>query len=296
MKFPPPLIVTAILLTGILSRAQALESASVERPGVKPVRLLTDRSAIVPGGTFTIALELEPLPEHHTYWKGPGIVGVATRIDWTLPDGFSAGEILWPPPRIVLMAGIEANGYRGRTLLLTDITAPDSIGTKEVTIAARCSWMACAVSCNPGNADLSLTIPVAKKGSNPPRDEDLAKEFETVRTTIPKTAPAEWRFLPRLASPEKIELDIGIPGLTEAVARSLHFFCHDMQVDSDHSQTVEVLDAASGSYRLILSRPEFAPRNPKSLSGVLRVQPGWPGLESEYIEIAADWPDGTFSP
>ncbi len=290
------MIVPTIVLLGMFSRAQGLESAPVERPGVKPLRLLTDRSAIVPGETFTVALELEPLPEHHTYWKGPGIVGVATRIDWTMPAGFTAGPILWPPPQIVLMAGIRANGYRGPTLLLTEITAPKMISERTVTLKARASWMACAVSCNPGNADLELSIPVAEPGSMPAIDEERERQFREVRENMPKPAPAGWIFQPRLVTRERIELDLIIPGLTAPVAQSLHFFCHDMQVDSDEDQKVEVIDAAAGFYRLLLSRPDFAPRNPATLSGVLRVEPSWPGLESQHIEIAAVWPGGTFNP
>jgi DsbC/DsbD-like thiol-disulfide interchange protein len=295
MKHPTPLILAALML-GTPPGVRALESAAVELPGIRSVRLVTDHLAIAPGERFTVALDLDPLPEHHTYWKGPGIVGVATRVDWTLPTGFEAGEMLWPVPQVVLMAGIEANGYRGRRLLLTEITAPSVIERGEVTLRARCSWMSCSVSCNPGNADLSLTIPVAADGSRPAVDPEIAKRFDAVRLTLPAAAPDSWTFHPRLPAPDRIELDLKIPGLSPPVAQSLHFFCHDMQVDSDETQQVEVIDAAAGSYRLVLARPDFAPRNPPTLSGVLRVQPGWPGLESEHIEIAPAWPEGTFTP
>lgn len=290
------LLLVALALPWLpLPRLEALESEAVERPGVKSVRLLTDISAIVPGEPFTVALRLEPMPDHHTYWRGPGIVGVATRIDWTLPEGFRAGEILWPPPQSVRMAGILANGYKTPTLLLVEITPPEHSTADRVTLSARCSWMACAVSCNPGTADLQLELPVARPGETPPRDAALSAAFASAREQAPKPAPAAWTFQPRLPAADRIQIDLVVPGLSPDAAESLHFFCDDMQIDSDESQRIEIVDAAAGAVRISLYRPEFAPKSPDRLSGVIRCPGGWPGLEAEFVEFSAPWPEGTFS-
>ncbi len=287
------LLLAGPILAGIVEVA-ALESAPVERPGIRSVRLVTDVSAIVPGEPITVALRLVPQPGHHTYWRGPGIVGVATRLDWTLPEGFSAGEILWPPPSQVLMAGIVAQGYKHEVLLLVEIATPAEIDAPEVVLAARASWMACAVSCNPGIADLSLNLPVARPGARPHRDEVVTEAFAKAREALPKQAPAGWSFRPRLAAPDRIEVDLAIPGFDPAAAPSIRFYCDDMQVDSDEDQRVVVKDAGSGALRLILARPEFAPKRPASLSGVISCPAGWPGIGSSYVEFHAPWPEGTF--
>ena len=44
----------------------------------------------------------------HTYWKHPGDVGIPPQVEWDLPAGCEAGEIVFPPPKRVSMAGISA--------------------------------------------------------------------------------------------------------------------------------------------------------------------------------------------
>lgn len=290
-----PAILIAALALSLPPGLLALESAPAVRPGIRSVRLLSEVDAVVPGQPLTVGLLLDPLPEHHTYWRGPGIVGVATKIDWTLPEGFEAGELLWPPPTPVLMAGIVANGHKSPVLLLAEIAVPERAGAEEVTLAARASWMSCAVSCNPGIADLSLVLPVASPGSEPKRDAAVAEAFARARASAPVPAPGAWRFVPRFRAPDRIELDAVVPGLDPAAAAKIHFFCDDMQIDSDEPQEVEILDAAKGLLRFAFAHPEFGPKDAAVLSGVLHCPGGWPGIDSAYVEISAPWQDGARS-
>ncbi len=288
-----PLIMAA-LLAGPCRDLVALESAPLSRPGIERVQLVTDVAAIVPGESFTVGLRLIPLPGHHTYWRGPGIVGVATRLDWTLPAGFEAGDMTWPPPTLVDMAGFLAHGYKGPALILTEIHSPAGFRGGEITIAARVSWMACAVSCNPGIADLTLTVPVAGADESPAVDAEIAKAFAAVRASAPKPAPEDWSFKPRLVAPDRIELTAAIPGLDPEAAETIHVFCDDMQVDSDAPQEIEMIDPAKGIVRFLLARPGFAPKSPDDLSGVMHCPGGWPGTGSAHVEFSAPWLEGSF--
>jgi len=294
MHWSTSLTLTALLLAGETCQVVALESEPLSRPGIARVQLVTEVSAIVPGKPFTVGLRLEPLPEHHTYWRGPGIVGVATRLDWTLPRGFKVSGMIWPPPTQVLMNGIVAHGYKGPALLLTEITPPADLKDAEVVIATRASWMSCAVSCNPGVADLTLKLPVAKAGDYPPHDAAIARAFDEVRASAPKPAPADWSFTPRLAAADRITLTATIAGLDPTQAKTIQLYCDDMQVDSDEPQIVEILDPEKGVVRLTLVRPEFAPKSPTALSGVLHCPAGWPGIGSTYLEFSAPWPEGSY--
>lgn len=288
------LLVTGLLIPGS-SDLPAADSGAKEKPGLRRIQLVTDVSAISPGETLTVALVIDPLPGYHTYWRGPGIVGVATAFDWTLPQGFIAGEVSWPPPQKVLMAGITAYGYRDKTMLLTDIETPEKIEGNEVTLRVRISWMACATSCNPGVDDFSLTLPVHRTSRPAPKEAALSKAFDEVRRSVPPTEPETWSITPRSPAPDRIELDLTIPGFPAALAPSISFYCYDMQVDSDEPQQVTVInDAGKETLRLTLVRPDFAPRSPATISGVLHCPGGWPGLNSPYVEISAPWPAGTF--
>jgi len=51
-----------------------------------------------PGETVMAAVHLHMDANWHTYWKNPGLSGIASDIKWQLPKGMSAGEIQWPVP------------------------------------------------------------------------------------------------------------------------------------------------------------------------------------------------------
>src|SRR5258706_4317352 len=60
--------------------------------------LVSEVSAIAPGQSFWVALELNIRDGWHTYWRNPGDSGQATTLKWQLPPGFTAGDIVWGAP------------------------------------------------------------------------------------------------------------------------------------------------------------------------------------------------------
>src|SRR5690606_29575329 len=98
----------------------------------------------------------------HTYWINPGI-GLPTELTWNLPQGWSADAIQWPTPiRIKDVEGkVTGNGYEGVVYLPVTITPPNNltVGTDTV-LKVKASWLMCAETCIPGEADLTLTLPV----------------------------------------------------------------------------------------------------------------------------------------
>src|SRR6202166_3514402 len=77
--------------------ALALSGSAVATANVK-ARLVSEASAIAPGQSFWVALELNIRDGWHTYWRNPGDSGQATTLAWTLPAGVTAGDIVWAPP------------------------------------------------------------------------------------------------------------------------------------------------------------------------------------------------------
>ncbi|HET6522033.1 MAG TPA: protein-disulfide reductase DsbD domain-containing protein, partial [Geminicoccaceae bacterium] len=59
-------------------------------------RLVSEVEAVRPGAPFWVALRLRMAEGWHTYWRNPGDSGLPTTIEWTLPEGFEASEIVWP--------------------------------------------------------------------------------------------------------------------------------------------------------------------------------------------------------
>lgn len=139
-------------------------SPEVEAPNIR-LSLLSERAAIVPGQTLQLALRLMPDEGWHTYWKNPGDTGLPTRLIWDLPAGFRAGDIEWPIPERIDFQGATNFGYHGETWLLTSLSVPAVIdpavivnGHIEINTTAK--WLICKDVCIPGQAELSLTLPV----------------------------------------------------------------------------------------------------------------------------------------
>lgn len=259
------------------------------------MELLSDSPVIVPGEVLTLGLVISPEAGHHTYWRGPGIVGVATSISWELPEGFEAGPLLWPAPEKVDMAGITAHGYKSRTILLTEISVPDPLPEKPfLTLGAKVAWMSCATSCNPGVTGFTVTLPAAAPGSPGPETSAIRKLLQSVRAAIPPPAPESWTATVSQPDKHTITLTVTIPGLDPERASGIQFFCDDMQVNSDKPMHFSWIDSDTGTFELRFTRPDFAPKNPHRFAGVLQSPVPWPALDSGNVEISVPWPEETF--
>lgn len=278
-------ILPAVML--LASAAQAAETKPAKYPGLKNLQLVTGVDAVVPGQDFTVGLWFQHENAYHTYWKSPGIVGVPAIVKWKdLPEGFEPGEIQWPAPQKTLMATLTAWGYETDTCLLIPMKVPGDLGDrKSVTLQGSIGWMCCATSCHPGSHDFSLTLPV--KASAEP-DARWREQFEKSRKRFPEAAPEGWTFAAREIDGRTIQLEVRGPD--EVDWSKVYFFCYDNQVDSDESQLIAILPDSKGAV-FTFARPEFAPKHPAELAGVLRYEKGWPSLKGHPWMIAsAPWP------
>jgi thiol:disulfide interchange protein/DsbC/DsbD-like thiol-disulfide interchange protein len=131
--------------------------------------LLANVQSVQPGKPFTVGLRLRMSPGWHTYWVNPGESGLATSIQWTLPEGFQAGEIQWPLPEKTIESGdVLTYGYSGETLLMVSITPSPLVPPgSHVTLKARAEWLECQATCVPGAAAVELTLPVLADSASP---------------------------------------------------------------------------------------------------------------------------------
>jgi thiol:disulfide interchange protein len=149
--------------------------------------LVAERSALVPGETAWLGLRIEHDPHWHTYWINPGDSGLATRIEWSLPEGFAAGDILWPRPTRLVAGPLTNFGYEGDLLLAVPLAVPESLRPgSEVSLSMRADWLICEEICIPDGADLDITLPVAADAAADPRVADL---FATARARAPRPYP-----------------------------------------------------------------------------------------------------------
>lgn len=149
--------------------------------------LVSETSTIAPGGTFTVALQLDHPAEWHSYYKNSGGVELPPAIEWKLPEGFTAGPIQWPVPEVKEGYFGKSFVYSGSPVFLVDITAPASLESgKTLTLTANASWQICKDSCI--NEEKSLSVSLAT-GPLAEADPARIKLFESARKNQPTLSP-----------------------------------------------------------------------------------------------------------
>ncbi len=129
-------------------------SPTAAQPSPPPkvqAQLISEQRSIAPETPFWVGMRMQIQPGWHTYWKNPGDSGAPTRLQWDLPEGFSAGEIQWPYPHRLPVGPLVNYGYEDQTLLLVEITPPPDPPQESVTLSARADWLVCQQECIPSS-------------------------------------------------------------------------------------------------------------------------------------------------
>lgn len=79
-----------------ISRAPAMATPGPQSTVRITAELVPMSAWAAPGSTAIVAVRQQIEPGWHTYWRNPGDSGGPTTLDWTLPAGVQAGEIVWP--------------------------------------------------------------------------------------------------------------------------------------------------------------------------------------------------------
>jgi thiol:disulfide interchange protein DsbD len=187
-------------------------------------RLVSETGAIGPGQSIWVALELNIRDGWHTYWRNPGDSGQATTLAWTLPPGFTAGDIVWTTPHRFDLPPLVNYGYAGHAVHLVKITAPRELKSGSVALLqAKAGWLVCSDVCIPEDAQLQLKLPtVASAAAVDPKDAAL---FTAARSDLPNPQPAATGA--RIED-GKLKLTLGSAwGATLPQITSLAFFPYD---------------------------------------------------------------------
>jgi thiol:disulfide interchange protein DsbD len=208
-------------LLALLTSWAAADAASVPASPLVRVELLRETQSIRPGETFWVALRQQIHPGWHTYWGvNPGDAGEPTRVEWTLPAGFAAGEITWPYPARFPVGIAMSYGYEGDVVLPIPITAPRDLapGTR-VPLRGQASWLVCEKVCVPEEAAIALSVPVADEAPRPdPRGAALIAD---ARRRVPSASPWAASFV---ASAETVSLTVAARDLAPERIAEVWFY------------------------------------------------------------------------
>lgn len=229
--------------------------------------LVARDQSIAPGSTTYVALRQKIDKGWHTYWRNSGDSGEATKIAWTLPPGWTAGEIVWPAPTRQPTGPLMNYGYKDEVLLAVPITAPaDAKPGETVTLKAAASFLVCEEICVPEDAALTLSLPV-KDGLAAPNPQ-WSGPIAAALAAAPTPGALTGAFAKQGAM---LALAITGEALKGADLSDAYFFPFDSAaIDHAKPQPIE-----RGPEGLTLGlTPGYAfqqPQAPKALAGVLTV-------------------------
>jgi thiol:disulfide interchange protein DsbD len=264
----------AALLTALAFVTGA--AAAPVSTGHLTAELVAQTQGVAPGQTTYVALHQAIQPGWHTYWRNAGDSGEPTRLKWTLPAGWRAGELVWPTPRRLPVGPLVNYGYEGEVLLPVAITAPaDAKPGQAVTLKAAASFLVCKEICVPEDATLTLALPVV--AAAPPADPQWDPRIARTLAAAPKPAGLAAVFQKTATG-----LALAVTGgpLAGAEVHDVYFYPYDSD-RIDHAKP-QPLDRGKAGLTLALTPgPAFqAGPAPTALAGVLAV-------DDQAYEVAA---------
>jgi thiol:disulfide interchange protein DsbD len=244
--------------------------------------LVSETDAVQAGQALVVGVLLEMEPGWHTYWRNPGDSGLATKVRWEIPEGFSASELQWPRPIRFMTGPLVSYGYEHRVLHPVQIRVPDPVPGNEVSLTARLSWLECRDVCLPGKADLTLTLPV--RGTAKPGP--AASLFAEAGREMP-VEDREWTFA-AVAGEGAFDLTVQPP--PGASMSEAYFYPVPRRV-LDYSKP-QPLDRDNGGYRLELARdPNGEPSVPRLVGILVATTPD--GEKALEVDVPVSSPEET---
>ena len=161
-----------LLWGGVQAQTQVLGSATANKAKgslVSTAQVQATLQVHAPNGlgagqTFWLGLQIDHQPHWHTYWRNPGDSGLATELQWQLPEGLTAGNLIWPAPQKIPVGSMANYGYEGRVLLVTPVQVGSKFKTSahqsDVTIQLHATWLVCKQECIPQEGDFVVRVPI----------------------------------------------------------------------------------------------------------------------------------------
>lgn len=268
---------------GLFLAATRLPAQPVSRPHVD-AELVCETLSVHSGKPFYVALRLMMEDGWHTYWRNPGDAGMATSIEWRLPEGWSAGEIQWPSPEQLGKAPEVSYGYSGAILLPVEITPAAGLKPGETfQIGASASWLVCKEVCIPGEADLALRLPAASTPAD--QQSEWSRGIASARARVPVPLKGWSARASRSGEGFILRLAPSDPGLS--IPSSAIFFAGEEGM-IDHSAAQETA-RADGSLSIRLARSPYATAPAERLQGVLYAPSAWDS-EKKIQAVEIDLP------
>ncbi|HTY88143.1 MAG TPA: protein-disulfide reductase DsbD domain-containing protein [Candidatus Acidoferrum sp.] len=260
------------------------------------VRLILSAAAAKPGDTVWMGLDMKMDPGWHTYWKNPGAAGMATKIEWQLPPGVTAGDIQWPLPEKLPPLDVTTYGYNDEVVLLVPLKLAADLQPGPLELKAKVSWLECKEACLPGKSDVEATLPVGTET----RLSGDAATIVSWQSQVPKISDgiamrAGWES-PRSGDLRPLILEASLESSVSPQITRADFF-PDASDDFEVQGTTENLVTAPTEIRLRKLVKKFSGDWPGRMGGIIVLESGHTrtGFEVKFA-LADQAPAGEANP
>lgn len=236
------------------------------------VKLLLSADTARPGSTIWAGVDMKMDPDWHTYWKNPGEAGMATKIQWQLPPGVTAGEIQWPLPEKFPPVEVTTYGYNNEVMLLVPLKLAANLKPGPMDLKAKVSWLECKEECIPGGATVRAKLNIGPET----RTSADAKTIDLWKSKTPQPGDAlgvhAWWEGPAVGDKRPLILEWSAPDN----ATQADFF-PNANDNYDIQPATEILSAQPGAIRLRKTVQTFSGSWPKEIGGVIVMDIGSQG-------------------
>src|SRR6202451_2545876 len=129
------------------------------------VQIIAPAAQLSPSASSEAGLYCKLDPGWHVYWQNAGDSGEPPHIQWTLPDGITAGPLQFPAPQRLPLGPLMDFGYENEVLFPFNLDVVSSAKPGPVALHAKVAWLVCREVCIPGKAELEVDRVIAAGGA-----------------------------------------------------------------------------------------------------------------------------------
>ncbi|MGA2852638.1 MAG: protein-disulfide reductase DsbD domain-containing protein [Verrucomicrobiota bacterium] len=238
-------------------------------------KLILSAGTAKPGDTIWAGVDMKMDAGWHTYWKNPGAAGLATKIQWQLPPGVTAGQIQWPLPEKFPPVEVTTYGYEKEVMLLVPLSLASNLSAGPLYLKAIVSWLECKDVCVPASQSVEAKLNIGA-GTKTSAGAALIKTREK---QVPQTNSfyqfqkfqARWEPATN-GDTRSFVMSNGSGGVDQSFKLDAVDFFPDASDQFEVQSPTEIISAYSADIQLRKFVKKFSGDWPKEISGVMVLQ------------------------
>ncbi len=150
------------------------------------VTLYVAEQSFTPGKPLEIAIVIDLAEHWHTYWINPGDAGMAPKIEWDMPRGWTELPVRFPAPSRFMFEGLVSFGYENRAVILGAVIPGDGLQRDSAKITVRTTILVCKESCIPVRDTATVRLAIRRGQAVSAIHDETKRLFDEARRKLPR--------------------------------------------------------------------------------------------------------------